>query len=168
MASDVETISEKPKRDFKKLFGFAFAGVNILVLGFGVYLVFASTLGVQSKKLSNEQAEKDLEKFEESLRGDPVLYTMQTFNTNLDGVPRRLIRLDLSLEMMDEEGYEEVIGITPQARDSIMRILNAKTYNDVETVQGKLQLKNQIIADLNSSLRKGVVKNVYFNELVVQ
>ena len=157
-----------PKKDMKKLMSFAFAAVNLAVLGAGAYLVFLSTLGVQSKTLSNQQAERDLASFEESLRGDPVLYTMSPFNTNLDGVPRRLIRVELSLEMMDEEGYEEVIGITPQARDSIMRILNGKTFTDVETVQGKLHLKNQIIADLNGELKKGVVKNVYFSELVVQ
>lgn len=166
--AEEQSAGAKPKRDMKKLLGFAFAGLNLLVLAGGMYLVYISTLGVESKKLSNEQAERDLASFEESLRGNPVLYTMAPFNTNLDGVPRRLIRVDLSLEMMDEEGYEEVIGITPQARDSIMRILNGKSFNDVETVQGKLQLKNQIIADLNTSLKKGVVKNVYFNELVVQ
>ncbi len=157
-----------PKKDFKKLLTFVFMAVNLAVLGTGTYLVYMSTLGVQQASLSNEQAERDLASFEESLRGDPVLYTMAPFNTNLDGVPRRLVRLELSLEMMDEEGYEEVIGLVPQARDSIMRILNAKTFQDVETVQGKLHLKNQIVADLNASLRKGVVKNVYFNELVVQ
>jgi flagellar FliL protein len=158
----------KPSRDIKKILGFAFAGVNLSVLAAGVYLVYSATLGVVPRKLSNEQAERELASFEETLRGNPVLYTMTPFNTNLEGLPRRLIRLDLSLEMMDEEGYEEVIGITPQARDSIMRILNGKSFTDVETVQGKLHLKNQIIADLNNSLKKGVVKNVYFNELVVQ
>jgi flagellar protein FliL len=158
----------KPKRDFKKILTLLFAVLNISVLGGGAYLVYVSTLGVENKKLSNEQAERNLASFEDSLRGNPVLYTMSPFNTNLEGVPRRLIRLDLSLEMMDEEGYEEVIGISPHARDSIMRILNGKSFTDVETVQGKLHLKNQIISDLNQSLKKGVVKNVYFNELVVQ
>jgi len=158
-----------PPKDSKKLLGFLFAGVNFLIIGFGAYLVFISTLGVESKKTSNEDAERELASFEEKLASsEPVLYKMTPFNTNLDGLPRRLVRLDLSLEMMDEEGFEEVIGITPQARDSIMRILNAKTFGDVETVQGKLQLKNQIISDLNAALKKGVVKNVYFNELVVQ
>lgn len=159
---------EAPKKDLKKLFTFVFMAVNLAVLGTGSYLVYMSTLGVQQASLSNEQAERDLASFEESLRGDPVLYTMAPFNTNLDGVPRRLVRVELSLEMMDEEGYEEVIGIVPQARDSIMRILNSKSFSDIETVQGKLHLKNQVVADLNASLRKGVVKNVYFNELVVQ
>lgn len=163
-----EAATEAPKRDMKKLFTFVFMAVNLAVLGTGSYLVYVSTLGVEQASLSNEQAERDLASFEESLRGDPVLYTMAPFNTNLDGVPRRLIRVELSLEMMDEEGYEEVIGIVPQARDSIMRILNSKTFTDIESVQGKLHLKNQVVADLNASLRKGVVKNVYFNELVVQ
>jgi len=160
--------TSKPTRDFKKILTFAFIGLNLSVLGFGAYLVYSSTLGVQMEALSNEQAKRDLASFEEKLRGDPVLYSMSPFNTNLEGVPRRLIRMDLSLEMMDEEGYEEVINIAPQARDSIMRILNAKAFSDVETVQGKLHLKNQIVAELNTALKKGVVKNVYFNELVVQ
>jgi len=159
---------EKPKRDMKKVFTLLFAVVNLAVLGGGSFLVYKSTLGVENKKLSEEQAERDLASFEDSLRGNPVLYTMQPFNTNLDGVPRRLIRVDMSLEMMDEEGYEEVIGITPQARDAVMRILNGKTFGDIETVQGKLHLKNQIVTDLNASLKKGVVKNVYFNDFVVQ
>lgn len=163
-----EASTQKPARDMKKIMTFVFMAINLSVLGFGTYLVYESTLGVKHKSLSNEQAERELESFEESLRGDPVLYTMSPFNTNLEGVPRRLIRMEVSLEMMDEEGYEEVIGLVPQARDSIMRILNAKTFTDVETVQGKLHLKNQIVAELNSSLKKGVVKNVYFNELVVQ
>ncbi len=157
-----------PPRDIKKIVTYAFMGVNVIVLGLGAYLVYVSTLGLKPKTLSNEQAEREIAAFEQTLRGDPVLYTMAPFNTNLDGVPRRLIRLELSLEMMDAEGYEEVIGISPQARDTIMRILNSKTFNDVETVQGKLHLKNQIVAELNSALKKGVVKNVYFSELVVQ
>jgi flagellar protein FliL len=163
-----EEQTAKPPKDFKKILTFAFIALNLSVLGAGTYLVYSSTLGVKDKSLSNEQAESELAKFEETLRGDPVLYTMSPFNTNLDGVPRRLVRMEVSLEMMDEEGYEEVIGVVPYARDSIMRILNAKTFSDVETVQGKLQLKNQIVAELNSTLKKGVVKNVYFNELVVQ
>ena len=168
MAEAAASGASKPKKDFKKILTLAFAVLNLSVLGGGAYLVYMATLGVENKKLSNAEAERNLASFEDSLRGNPVLYTMAPFNTNLDGVPRRLIRVDLSLEMMDEEGYEEVIGITPQARDSIMRILNGKAFMDVETVQGKLHLKNQIIGDLNSSLKKGVVKNVYFNDFVVQ
>ncbi len=165
MASDTPVA---PRRDYKKVLTYLFMGLNLSVLGVGSYLVYVSTLGVQLKSTSNDEAEREIASFEETLRGDPVLYAMAPFNTNLEGIPRRLIRLELALEMMDEEGYEEVIGMSPQARHSIMRILNGKSFSDVETVQGKLHLKNQIVAELNSSLKKGVVKNVYFSELVVQ
>jgi flagellar FliL protein len=165
--ADAAPTTPAPKKS-GNILGLAFAGVNLAVLAFGSFLVFKSTIGVEHKSTSDAEAKAELAKFEETLHGAPVLYNMGQFNTNLDGVPRRMVRLDVSLEMMDEEGYEEVIGITPQARDEVMRILQDKTYADVESVQGKLQLKNQIVAQLNADLKKGVVKNVYFNELVVQ
>jgi flagellar FliL protein len=156
-----------PQSDRTNFAALAFAGLNLAVLVIGLYLVYAATLGVQSQRF-DERVERDLASLEQARRGGPVLYTLSPFDTNLDGVPRRLIRVELSLEMMDHQGYEEIVGLNPKARDSIMRILNGKSFAEVETVQGKLQLKNQIIAELNGALRKGVVKNVYFNEFVVQ
>lgn len=156
------------QRDLQKLFGFIFAGLNIIGLGVGAYLVFSSTLGVKTTATTEKEAKIEMQKFQESLRGDPVVYKMEAFNTNLDGIPRRLVRMEVNLEMLDEEGFEEVITKAPQARDSINRILSSKSFNDIESVQGKLHLKNQIIADLNGFLDKGVVKNVYFSEFVVQ
>jgi flagellar FliL protein len=155
-------------RNMQKLFGFVFAGLNLAGLGVGTYLVYASTLGVKVASTTEKEAKVEMQKFQESLRGDPVVYTMPAFNTNLDGVPRRLVRVEVNLEMLDEEGFEEVITKAPQAQDSINRILNSKTFNDIESVQGKLRLKNQMIADLNGFLEKGVVKNIYFSQFVVQ
>ncbi len=167
MSEAAENAAPKP-RDFKKILTLAFMGFNLAVLGAGSYLTYVSTLGVKTKSLTNDQAERDLEAFEETLRAEPVIYTMEPLSTNLDGVPRRLVKVDISLEMMDAEGYEEVITIAPKARDSVMRILNGKQFHELESVQGKLQLKNQIIAAINGSLSRGVVKNVFFNDLVVQ
>lgn len=164
-----EDSAEQPKpRNTGQLLGFLFAGLNLAVLGAGLYLVYSSTLGVKSPETSEQQAKIEVQKFEESLRGDPIVYKMDTFNTNLDGLPRRLVRVEVNLEMLDDEGFEEVIDKAPQARDSITRILNGKTFNEVETVQGKLHLKNQIISELNAFLDKGSIKNVYFSEFVVQ
>lgn len=156
------------KRDMGKLMGFAFIGLNLVGLGFGVFLVYSSTLGAESKVLKEADAKLEMEKFEASLRDEPVLYTLKQFNTNLDGVPRRLVRMEVSLEMLDEEGFEEVVTLGPQARDAIVRVINSKSFGDIETVQGKLQLKTQIASELNHFLKVGVVKNVYFSDLVVQ
>lgn len=98
----------------------------------------------------------------------PVLFTFEPFTINLDGRPRKLVRTTIQLEMLSEEGYEEAVDKTPMERDQIVRILNGKTLEDIETVQGKLFLKDQIITAMNQILHKGMVKDVYFNEFLVQ
>ncbi|MCB0386588.1 MAG: flagellar basal body-associated FliL family protein [Bdellovibrionales bacterium] len=160
--------SEKPKKDMGKILTIAFMALNLGVLGGGAFLVYSSTLGYKAAVSTEEDLNKELVEFRKSLQQNPVMYTMETFNTNLDGVPRRLIRMELSLEMLDEEGFEEVISLGAEARDAIVRILNTTVYTEVETVQGKLHLKNRIISQLNGFLDKGVVRNVYFSDFVVQ
>src|SRR5690606_19221758 len=102
------------------------------------------------------------------LESGPVIYKMDTFNTNLDGLPRRFISLDVNLEMLDAEGFEEGIGLGAGARDSILRILNNKSFDEIDTIQGKHMLKNEIISEINNYLERGVVKNVYFSNFAIQ
>lgn len=166
--SNAETTAQPKGRDLKKLMGFVFIALNVCALGLGSFLVYSATLGHHAAVLKEEQAKLEVEEFEKSLRDDPVLFTLDSFNTNLDGVPRRLIRLEVALEMLDEEGFEEVVGLGPQARDAVVRIINSKSYADLDSVQGKLHLKSQIASELNDILAQGVVKNVYFSNFVVQ
>lgn len=157
-----------PPKDNSKMMGFVFIAINMVFMLGGTFFVYTQTLGHHEPVTHNEDAERQLASFEETLRKEPVFYTMDTFNTNLDGVPRRLVRMEITLEMLDAEGFEEVIGMGAIGRDAIVRILNAKAYDQLETVQGKLHLKNQIIAQLNSFMKEGVVRNIYFNDFVVQ
>lgn len=163
-----ENNAAAPAKDPGKMLQMVFIAVNMLVMLGGTFFIYMQTLGHKEPVTYNEDAKKQLEIFEESLRKDPVLYTMDTFNTNLDGVPRRLVRVEITLEMLDAEGFEEVIDMGAVGRDAIVRILNAKSFDQLESVQGKLHLKNQIIAQLNSFMKEGVVRNVYFNDFVVQ
>lgn len=159
---------QKKPKDLGKLLNLGLLAINFLVIGIGGYLVYVSTLGYQSPYITEKELNKEIQQFRESLHGDPVIYSMDTFNTNLDGIPRRFIRVKLNVEMLDEEGFEEVMTIGAEARDAVVKILNSKTFGEVETVQGKLHLKNQIIAQLNTILHRGVVRNIYFTEFAVQ
>lgn len=151
-----------------KFLTIGFLVLNLLGVSAGAYLTFVSTIGYQPPKVSEEELNKELLEFEKSLRKDPVMYQLETFNTNLNGVPKRMIRIQLNLEMMDAEGFEEVMDLGAGTRDAIVKILNSTSFYEIESVQGKLQLKNQIITQLNSALRQGVVRNVYFSDFVVQ
>jgi flagellar protein FliL len=158
----------KPGINLKKLLLIAFIAVNFITVGSGAYLVYAATLGYQPKVVSEAQLAKILDEARAGLQGEPVLYAMETFNTNLDGLPRKFIRLEVNVEMYSQEGFEELVTQDLKSRDAVMHILNGKTFDDLETVQGKLHLKNEIVAQLNELLQRGVVKNVYFTKFQVQ
>jgi len=167
MAEEKEAAA-KPAINFKKILAIAFVAVNFITLGGGAYLVYAGTLGHESAIAKEADLNSELIEFRKSLEVAPVIYTMDAFNTNLEGLPRRFVRVEMSVEMYDKEGFEELVTLGGQSRDAINRILNGKKFDELETVQGKLKLKNQISSHLNEALKRGVVKNIYFTKFQVQ
>lgn len=160
---------QAPKKDFGKLLLPVFAVLNLAVVGGGAFLVYQSTLGYHSPVEREPAAFEELKKErKDGELAESVMFTMPPFTVNLSGTPRRLIRVEMTFEMLDKEGFEEIVRNSPAARDSIVRILNRKTFDDVETIQGKLFLKDQIAVALNQSLKNGVVKDIYFSQFLVQ
>jgi flagellar FliL protein len=161
---------EKKSSAIGKLLLPLFALVNIGVAGGGLFLAYKATIAYHPPVLHEEAAVEALKK--ESSEGrivnEKVLFTMPAFTVNLAGSPQRLIRVEMTFEMLDKDGFEEIVRNSPRARDEIVRILNAKTFDDVETIQGKLFLKDQIAVALNQSMKSGVVKDIFFNEFLVQ
>ena len=98
----------------------------------------------------------------------PILYSFEPFTVNLDGRPRKILRTTIQVEMLNAEGYEETVDLVPKVRDEIVRIFNGKKFEDLETIQGKLFLKDEIKTAMNKMLHKGTVKELYFGEFVVQ
>lgn len=165
--------SEKPKEAKPKNIGALLSIIGAVlclgVTGFGGYLVYASTLGWQSPEITEEELQREIAS--EHVEVDaPFIYTMDKFTVNLKGEPKRTIRIEVNLEMLGKEGFEEVINVEnrAKARDSIVRLLNDSTFYELESVQGKLYLKQIIAKEINSLLDQGVVKDVYFSDFVVQ
>lgn len=158
------------KFDLGKIMLPLFAVLNLGVVGGGAFLAYQGTLGYHPPTLREPAALAELKKDRKAvLVGDEkVLYTMPPFTVNLAGQPRRLIRVEMTFEMLDKEGFEEIVRNNPRARDEIVRILNSKKFDDVETIQGKLFLKDQIAVTLNQTLKSGVIKDIYFNDFLVQ
>ncbi|MEQ1664501.1 MAG: flagellar basal body-associated FliL family protein [Bdellovibrionales bacterium] len=163
-----EQTESKPKLDIKKILGIVFAIANLAVVGGGTFSVYKGTLGQKTQASSNDELEAQMVSFRALLDEKPVMYSMEPFNTNLSGFPRRFVRVEMSVEMYDKEGFEELVTLGGRSRDSITRILNSKKFDELETLQGKLHFKNEVIAHLNEALKLGVVKNVYFTKLQVQ
>lgn len=159
----------KKKFDLAKILGFVMIAGNFLIVGGGAYLTYQNTMGHKPAVLREPAALQQLKAERESNdQKTAINYTLPPFTVNLAGNPRRLVRVEMTLEMLDEEGFEEVVQLNPAARDAIVRILNAKEFKDVETIQGKLFLKDQIAVTLNQHLKTGVVKDIFFSDFVVQ
>lgn len=137
-------------------------------MGAGLYLIYSSTVGYRDPKVREELEIPKFAAERQNRESNPIIYTMDKITVNLDGYPRRIIQTEISLEMLDEKGFEEVVELGPEARDAIVRILHGKKFDDVETLQGKLFLKDQIASTLNSHMHEGIIKEVYFNEFIVQ
>ncbi|MCM2282054.1 MAG: flagellar basal body-associated FliL family protein [Bdellovibrionaceae bacterium] len=164
-----ESASEGRSFDAGKILTLLLAVLNLGVMGGGGFLIYKSTLGFERPSIREDVVMEELKKDRESEdNAEAILYTMDPFTVNLNGSPRRVIRVAVSLEMLDKEGFEEVVTLGPSARDAVVQILNGKEFKDVETIQGKLFLKDQIAVTLNSHLKSGVVKDVFFNDFLVQ
>lgn len=147
-----------------------FAVINLLVVGGGGYLVYSSTIGWKSPEISDEQLMRELASTVSDVEVGPLVYTMDKFTVNLGGEPKKTIRIEVNLQMLGKEGFEEVMEPEnrAKARDKIVRILNEEAFSEIESIQGKLFLKDKIAMEINDILRKGVVKDVYFSDFVVQ
>jgi len=97
------------------------------------------------------------------------IFVLEPFIVNLAGDNgRRFLKITMDLELGEVKLKEELERRLPQVRDTILVLLSSKTYEDIESVQGKFKLREEITSRVNSYLQSGKVKKIYFTEFVVQ
>lgn len=98
-----------------------------------------------------------------------LMYPLDTFTVNLlSESGRRYLKAEINLEIEGEELSPELDQKKPIFRDIIIRIFSSKSLEEISTVKGKEKLKEQIVSEINTRLKDGKVKNVYFTDFVVQ
>ena len=156
------------KQLIQKIIVVVLVTLNFAVLGMGTYWVYISTLGYDFPTLT-ETKMREPASLRDKFGQVPMIYTMDKFTVNLSGMPKRTIRVQVNLDMISPIAFQEIMDFDnrAKARDSIVRILNDKTFDDLETIQGKLFLKDRIVAEVNKILTRGLVKDVYFTDFVM-
>lgn len=142
--------------------------LNLAALGVGSYWAYISTIGYESPVIT-EKSLRAPASLPEHLTEGPMVYTMDKFVVNLSGQPKRTIRVQVNLDMLSAQSFEEIMDSEnrAKARDRIVRLLNEKTFSDLESIQGKLFLKDKIVEEVNKVLKIGLVKDVYFTDFVM-
>ena len=116
--------------------------------------------GIEEKE-SNEKG-----KNRDQRRGN---YPLDSFIVNLaDPGGRRYLNIRIVLEFDDKEFAESLGKKVPQIRDKILMILPTKTFQEIQSVEGKNSLRATIIAELNNIVQETKITNLYFQEFVVQ
>ena len=142
------------------------AGLFFLASMGGVFFLLwnkLASLESQNKEVVEEASEQ------EQTDSIGTIYSVDTFIANLaSSNGKRYLRVTMGLDYNENELAEELDGRLPQIRDSILMILTTKRFEEVDNIDGKIALRNEIIEKLNSFLQKGSINNIYFTEFVIQ
>jgi flagellar FliL protein len=136
--------------------------LSVLLLGVGgglVYLIFSddpSLSGTPSQAAHAPRAEQ-------------AIMPLEPFLVNLaDQEVRRYLKLKVELEVEQEKSVKELEKSLSPIRDALIMLLSSKTYAEISTLEGKRQLKHDILQRLAAIPGGQKAKNVYFTEFVAQ
>ena len=97
------------------------------------------------------------------------IFPLEPFIVNVyDGQELRYLKVKVELEMVGPAIKPEIEGRIAPIRDSILILLSAKTLQDIQDVQGKNTLKDEILGAINKNIPPGKIAKVYFTDFVVQ
>jgi len=78
------------------------------------------------------------------------------------------VKAAITLELSNEEARDEATLRMPQIKDSVILLVGNKTYDELHDLQGKKQLKAELLSKINGFLMSGKVNAIYFTDFVVQ
>jgi len=80
-----------------------------------------------------------------------------------------LLEVPTAAKKEKKEGEKEGISLQDAViRDTIITVLSSKTSDDLLSVSGKEELKNELITAINQALHRNLVRKIYFLEFIIQ
>jgi flagellar FliL protein len=79
------------------------------------------------------------------------------------------LKTNIVLELdSGEKTGEEVSKRIPQIRDLVINILASKTKEKIIEKEGKDQVRSEIINNINQLMSNGMIRNIYFQDFIIQ
>lgn len=144
--------------------------VLLVAVGFGAYYFGASRAATATAAPVDPAAAAAAAAAAEAEAGKlGPLVELKDFIVNiLDEQETRYLKASMTLELSSPETVAEVEQRMPQVRDAVILMVGSKTFGELSDLQGKLQLRAELGAQINQFLKVGKVKNIYFTDFVVQ
>jgi flagellar FliL protein len=150
----------------KPFLKFIILGVAVMVLGVGGFAGWSFFVKGDNKETRTSGSSSQSEKKE--MR---AAFPLESFIVNLmdkSGLGKRYLKVTIVLEVGGEEDGKIVERHKPQLRDTILLLLSSQLFDEISTIEGKLELKQALLSRINQVLGGGVAHRIYFTEFVVQ
>ena len=163
MAKEKET-QEPTKKSRNKIFLIGLPLLLLLIMGGGAGAYF---LGIFSSETASETG----------LPGKPIkkeqklgpLVTMEDFVVNImHKDSTRFLKVGITMEVDGKESKEAISNRMPQITDAVLLHVGNKRFDEIKDLQGKMQLKADLLARIRQLSGKGEVVNLFFTDFVVQ
>jgi flagellar FliL protein len=104
-------------------------------------------------------------------KGPGIIIPVNAFIVNLmdrSGLGKRYLKITMQFEVSSQEQVLLVGQHKTRMRDASLMLLSSITFDDINTLDGKLELKQALIQRLNQILGDQIIRQLYFTEFVVQ
>ena len=135
-------------------------GVVVFGVGIGAGVGAVSMLGGDSDTGAASANQVD--------RASRSVVNLGMFNINIRGSGgARVLRMEVQLEVEsdDSTAFEE---LSPVLRDGVIALASDYTYADLEGLDGKTHLRDELLGRLNTLIDHVRIERVFFTEFVVQ
>ncbi len=168
MAEKKKEAPETPSGSKKKLFIIIGLVVIVLLVGGGTAAFFMLKKAPETKETKDPTKEVPVPDIHQQADIGPQVNIEEFIVNIISGDTAHYVKTSLTVELTNEEVKGEVEKRMPQMRDAILLLIGNKTFEELQDLQGKKQLKAEITSKINSFLKTGKVKAVYFTNFVVQ
>jgi flagellar FliL protein len=139
--------------------------IVVVLIGGGGTVAFLMLQNKESGEASGDNPQQA--QAEEAKLGPMVM--LDSFIVNLTGGGgNNYLKIDISLELNNQGLETEITNKMPLVRDTILMLASTKTFEDIQSSQGKIMLKDELQMRLNSFLKTGRIKNIFFTSFIVQ
>jgi flagellar FliL protein len=166
MAEKKEAAVEKGSK--KKLFIIIGAVVLVLLIGGGggAWYFLKNKPSAEDEKAAGKQV--PVPALGQNAQIGPMVNIEEFIVNIISGDAAHYVKASITVELNNENVKAEVEQRMPQMRDAILLLIGNKTYEELQDLQGKKQLKAELQNRINSFLTTGQVISIYFTNFVVQ
>jgi flagellar protein FliL len=141
--------------------------LKLIIIAVAVMLIGAG--GIYGYSMYDKEKKDNAEETKEKILS--IVCPLNSFVVNLQdktGVGKRYLKLTMQLEVGKEDDKLLIGNHNAQIRDTVLLLLSSQSLKEINTMEGKLELKQTLLSRMNQILGDSVVRGIYFTEFVVQ